>query len=220
MIGTSLKPMGDILSALEKYRKVTVTGCNGCSKVAKTGGEPEVKAMAEGLQNSGKQVPLALVPERGCYIHFVREKFQGCEHILKESDAVLVLGCGGAAQIMRMFTQELGLDMPVKAGLDTVGHVDIVIPGSLAIEQCGECGQCMLNETGAICPVTKCAKSLLNGPCGGSENGKCEVDSDRECAWVLIYNRLKALGELDSLKEYKAPRDNRKTNRPRRLILS
>ncbi|HTY22032.1 MAG TPA: methylenetetrahydrofolate reductase C-terminal domain-containing protein [Desulfomonilaceae bacterium] len=220
MIGTVTKPMDEILGVLARYRKVAVSGCNGCAKVTKTGGEPEVSAMAEKLRSAGKEVPLALTPERGCYIHFVREKFEGQQEQLGGCDAVLVLGCGGANHIMRQFTEELGLTIPVKAALNTVGHVDIVMPGALALEQCSECGECMLNETGAICPVTKCSKSLLNGPCGGSENGKCEVDSERDCAWVLIYNRLKTLGELDSLRTYRQPRDNRKTNRPRSLVLS
>ncbi|MBI5249528.1 MAG: methylenetetrahydrofolate reductase C-terminal domain-containing protein [Desulfomonile tiedjei] len=219
MIGTAPKPLEDILGTLEKHVKIAVTGCNGCSKVAKTGGEPEVNAMAEKLREFGKEVPVALTPERGCYIHFVREKHENSKDALSSCDAVLVLGCGGATHVMRQYTEELGLKIAVKTGLDTVGHVDIVVPGSLAIEQCGECGECILNETGAICPVTKCAKSLLNGPCGGSENGKCEVDTDRDCAWVLIYNRLQTLGELNSLKAYRAPRDHRKMNRPRRLVL-
>jgi len=211
--------MEEILKALRNTRNVAVTGCNGCAKVAKTGGEPEVKAMAEKLRESGKTVPLAETPERGCYIHFVREKLQGREADLRSCDAALVLGCGGATHTMRLFTEELGLRMPVKTALNTVGHVDIVGPGALAIEQCSECGECLLNDYGAICPVTKCAKSLLNGPCGGSRKGKCEVDSDRDCAWVLIYERLKALGELDSLRTYQEPRDFRLTNRPRRLVM-
>ncbi len=219
MIGTATKPMEEILGALSKFQNVAVTGCNGCSKVAKTGGEPEVKAMAEKLQKSGKSVPLAETPERGCYIHFVREKLQEREEELRVCDAVLVLGCGGATHVMRQYTEELGLTMPVKVALNTVGHVDIVVPGSLAIEQCSECGECLLNDYGAVCPVTKCAKGLLNGPCGGSQQGKCEVDKERDCAWVLIYERLKALGELDSLKAYHEPRDYRITNRPRRLIM-
>lgn len=220
MIGTATKPMDEILGVLAKHQKIAVSGCNGCAKVNKTGGEPQVNAMAETLRAAGKEVPVALVPERGCYIDFVREKHEDTKEQLSGCDAVLVLGCGGSTHIMRQYTEELGLTMPVKTALNTVGHVDIVSPGALAIEQCGECGECVLNETGAICPVTKCAKSLLNGPCGGSENGKCEADSERDCAWVLIYDRLKALGELDSLKAYRQPRDHRKTNRPRRLIMS
>jgi ferredoxin len=220
MIGTEKKPMDEILEALGKFDNVVVTGCNGCSKVCKTGGEPEVNGMAEELRKAGKNVVLATTPERGCYIHFTKAALEGKEAELAESEAVLVLGCGGATQIMRQTTEEFGMTVPVKAGLNTVGHVDVVVPGQLAVEQCGECGLCVLNETGGICPVTKCAKSLLNGPCGGSEGGKCEVDSDRDCAWILIYERLKALNELESLKSYKEPPDHRNTNRPRRLTLT
>jgi len=129
------------------------------------------------------------------------------------------LGCGGAVQIARQTTEELGLTIPVKVGLDSVGHMDMVVPGVMAMEQCQECGQCILNETGGICPVTKCAKSLLNGPCGGSENGKCEVDPNRDCAWVLIYHRMAALGELDRLKRYMAPKDYSKMAKPRVLYI-
>ena len=142
---------------------------------------------------------------------------QGKEDLLKQSDAILVLGCGGALQIMRQATEEMGITIPLKIALDSVGHMDTIVAGTLALEQCQECGQCLLNETGGICPVTKCAKSLLNGPCGGAENGKCEVDPNRDCAWVLIYNRLKALGELDSLRIYRQPKDQSKASKPRSL---
>jgi len=220
MIGTARKSLEDIVSALEKYEKIAVTGCSGCSKYCKTGGEPEVAAMAEALRKAGKQVMLEVTPERGCYIEHTSAALEARRQELAKSDAVLVLGCGGATQTMRQTTEQLGVTIPVKSGLDTVGHVDVVEPRSVALEQCGECGECVLNDTGGICPVTKCAKSLLNGPCGGAEDGKCEADKDRPCAWILIYDRLKALGELESLRNYREPKDHRKANRPRRLILS
>ncbi len=219
MIGTAKKPETEILDALKKYQKITVAGCNGCAKVCKTGGEAQVASMAEELRKSGKEVLLEVTPERTCYINHTLASFEGKEQELKDSEAVLVLGCGGAVQIVRQATEEMGLTVPVKIGLDSVGHMDTVVAGSLAIEQCQECGECVLNETGGICPVTKCAKSLLNGPCGGSENGKCEVDSERDCAWTLIYHRLQALGEVDSLTAYKEPKDYSKSNKPRSLRL-
>jgi hypothetical protein len=95
--------------------------------------------------------------------------------------------------------------------------MDTLIMGELALEQCQECGECILNETGGICPVTKCAKSLLNGPCGGAQNGKCEVDSKRDCAWVLIYNRMAALGELDRLRGFMDAKDYSRMAKPRTL---
>ena len=215
MIGTMTKPKEEILTALGKSRKIVVAGCNGCAKVCNTGGEAQVAAMADSLRKNGKDVVL----ERTCYINHTLKAFAGKEELVRESDAVLVLGCGGAAQVTRQATEEMGLMIPVKIGLNSVGHMDTVVAGTYAVEQCQECGECVLNETGGICPVTKCAKSLLNGPCGGAENGKCEVDRERDCAWVLIYNRLKALGELASLCAYKAPKDQKKAEKPRSLRL-
>lgn len=220
MIGTAKKPEAEILEAIDKYQKIIVAGCNGCAKVCKTGGEAQVADMADHLRKNGKDVILEVTPERTCYINHTLAAFEGKEQQLKESQAILVLGCGGAMQVMRQATEEQGLTIPVKIALDSVGHMDTVVAGTLALEQCQECGECVLNETGGICPVTKCAKSLLNGPCGGAENGKCEVDRDRDCAWILIYNRLKALGELDSLKGYQEPKDHAKFNKPRSLRLA
>lgn len=220
MIGTARKPDAEILDALGKYQKVIVAGCNGCAKACKTGGDAQVASMAEQLRSSGKEVVLEITPERTCYINHTMAALEGKEQELKDSEAILVLGCGGALQIVRQATEQMGLTIPVKIGLDSVGHMDTVVAGALAMEQCQECGECVLNETGGICPVTKCAKSLMNGPCGGAENGKCEVDRDRDCAWVLIYNRLAALGELDSLSAYKPPKDYEKANKPRSLRLA
>jgi hypothetical protein len=95
--------------------------------------------------------------------------------------------------------------------------MDTLVPGQIALEECSDCGECILNETGGICPVTRCAKSLLNGSCGGAENGKCEVDESRDCAWVLIFKRMEALGELDKLKQFMEPKDWGKAAKPRTL---
>jgi hypothetical protein len=219
MIGTTKKPLEEILQALEGYEKIAVVGCDGCAKVCATGGLDQVKAMAQDLKGKGKNITLEVSPERTCNITKSRESLTPCKDQITEADAVLVLGCGGAVQVARQATEEFGLTIPVKVGLDSVGHMDMVVPGTVAMEQCQECGMCILNETGGICPVTKCAKSLLNGPCGGSENGKCEVDSNRDCAWVLIYNRMAALCELDKLKRYIEPKDYSKMAKPRVLYI-
>ncbi len=220
MIGTANKPEQEVLEAVAGYRKLAVIGCNGCAKVCNTGGEPQVAAMCEKLRAADKDVVLEITPERTCYINHTLAAFNGKEKELKDADALLVLGCGGAMQVVRQATEEMGLAIPVKIALDSVGHMDTVIAGTLAIEQCQECGECVLNETGGICPFTKCAKSLLNGPCGGAQDGKCEVDPDRDCAWILIYERLKALGETGSISEYRAPKDYAKFNKPRTLKLA
>lgn len=217
MIGTTPKPFEEISRALENYEKVAVIGCDGCAKVCMTGGSDQVLEMAEKLKEKGKTVLFALSPERTCYVGKTKTALDPHLDKLKSADAVLVLGCGGAVQITRKVIEDYDLTLPVKVGLDSVGHMDTLIMGELAIEQCQECGQCILNETGGICPVTKCAKSLLNGPCGGAQDGKCEVDSERYCAWILIYNRMAALGELDKLRRFIAPKDYSKMAKPRRL---
>ncbi|HMK61958.1 MAG TPA: methylenetetrahydrofolate reductase C-terminal domain-containing protein, partial [Dissulfurispiraceae bacterium] len=209
----------EILDVLRPYERVGVIGCDGCAKACATGGSAQVGEMTEILKSHGKDIVFDVTPERTCYLNKSRDAISPHTEKLKSSEALLVLGCGGAVQIIRQLTEEDGITIPVKSGLDSVGHMDTIIFGDLAVEQCGECGQCVLNDTGGICPVTKCAKSLLNGPCGGAENGKCEVDRNRDCAWAAIYSRLKALGELDRLSKYVEPKDYSKAARPRTLYI-
>jgi ferredoxin len=218
MIGTTQKPFEEIMDALTGYEKLAVVGCDGCAKVCMTGGSDQVKEMAEKLNTKGKNVVLAITPERTCYVSKTRTALDPHADELKKAQALIVMGCGGAVQITRQVTEDYyDLKIPVKTGLDSVGHMDTLVMGELAMEQCQECGECILNETGGICPVTKCAKSLLNGPCGGAQNGKCEVNSERDCAWVLIYNRMAALGELDKLRPYTKAKDYSKMAKPRIL---
>ncbi len=217
MIGTAPKPMEEIEEALRGCDKVIVLGCGGCAKVCHTGGQPEVEAMAEELKKRGKTVLAVGVPERACYIHHTKATMDEMQDALKECDAIVELGCGGAVQTVRQATEEYGLIKRVVSGLNSVGHMDTIVPDALWIERCLECGDCVLNETGGICPITLCAKSLLNGPCGGAKDGKCEVDPDRDCAWHLIYERLKALGELDKMRKLRPPKDYSKMARPRRI---
>jgi hypothetical protein len=219
MIGTTKKPLEEILAALEGYQKIAVVGCDGCAKVCLTGGTDEVTDMAVQLIGQGKDVIFEATPERTCNVAKADPVLKPLQGKLKEADAVLVLGCGGAVQITRHLTEVYGLTVPVKTGLDSVGHMDTLVPGQLALEQCQECGQCILNETGGICPVTKCAKGLLEGPCGGAQEGKCEADPGRDCAWILIYNRMQALGELDKQKRYMGPKDYSKEAKPRTLYI-
>jgi ferredoxin len=217
MIGTTPKPFEEVMDALTGYEKVAVMGCDGCAKVCMTGGSDQVGEMSEKLRKQGKEIVFSATPERTCYVAKTQTALKPHTYELKKTQAVLVLGCGGAVQITRKVIEDYDLTIPVKVGLDSVGHMDTLVMGELALEQCQECGECILNETGGICPVTKCAKSLLNGPCGGAQNGKCEVDSERDCAWILIYNRMSALGELDRLRRYMDAKDYSKMAKPRTL---
>lgn len=217
MIGTIPKPFEDVMAALDGYKKIAVVGCDGCAKVCGTGGSEQVSDMTVKLIENGKHVVFTATPSRTCVVENSSIVLDPHKDDLKETEAVFILGCGGAVQIVRQIIEDYGLTIPVKVGLESVGHMDTLIMGELAIEQCQECGECILNETGAICPVTKCAKSLLNGPCGGAQNGKCEVDPERDCAWVMIYNRMLILGELDKLRRFIDPKDYSKMLKPRRL---
>jgi ferredoxin len=219
MIGTAKKPFDEIIEALKGLEKIGVVGCDGCAKACLTGGTNEVAALAQQLKAQGKEIVFEATPERTCNVASSQPVLEPLKDKIQASDALLVLGCGGAVQITRHLTEALGLTIPVKVGLNSVGHLDTMVPGQLALEQCQECGDCILNDTGGICPVTKCAKGLLNGPCGGAEDGKCEVDPTRDCAWVLIYNRMAALGEIDRLKKFVGAKDYSKSAKPRTLYI-
>jgi len=218
MIGTEPKPFSEVLQAIGRRSKPFVVGCGGCAKVCHTGGEPEVDEMVRQLQAEGRVVPASGVPERTCYIHHVQTFFDQHPQELEACDCLVILGCGGAVQTVRQATEERGMVKPIISALNSVGHMDTVISDTLWVERCSECGDCMLNETGGICPITLCAKGLINGPCGGSRDGKCETDPERDCAWMLIYERLKALDQLDKMQVIRGLRDHSKANRPRKIV--
>jgi ferredoxin len=219
MIATAKKPFDEVLAALAGYRRLGLVGCDGCAKVCLTGGSDEVAALAQELQAQGKDIVFEATPERTCNVAKSHPVLEPLKEQMQEAQALLVLGCGGAVQITRHLTEQYGLTIPVKTGLNSIGHMDTLVAGQVALEECQDCGDCLLNNTGGICPYTRCAKSLLNGPCGGSANGKCEVDRERDCAWVLIYNRMAALGELNRLKQFVDPKDYGKAARPRTLYI-
>ena len=207
MIATTKKPLAEVLEALAGYRRLGVVGCDGCAKVCATGGTDEVAALAQELQQKGLDVVIQATPERTCNVAKSGPVLEPIKDQIAGVDALLVLGCGGAVQITRYMTEKFGLTKPVKVGLNSVGHMDTVVPGSMAMEECSDCGECILNETGGICPVTRCAKRMLNGPCGGSKETRCEVAEDRPCAWQLIYKRLKGIGQLERLDTIVPPKD-------------
>jgi hypothetical protein len=134
---------------------------------------------------------------------------------VKAADSFLVLGCGQGVHTVIDATDG-GMVHP---GCDTIFGGETVSETEIN-EYCSLCGECIVEHTGGLCPITLCAKSLLNGPCGGAENGKCEVDKDRDCGWILIYERLKKLGRLDLIKGYMEPKHNAKWARSRTLIVS
>jgi len=220
MIGQTQKPIEEILEYLEGKEKVVLVGCGGCATVFHTGGETEVKEMAKRLIKRGKQVLAAIAPPFGeftCYLPWSKARLNEYRKQIEESDAILMLTCGDGLQVVRelILEEEFDLVKPIYPGINPIGHMGG--GPTLFKEKCQQCGECELGIFAGICPLTQCAKGLLNGPCGGSKDGKCEVDSERDCAWIKIYERLKALGELEKMRKIVEPKDRSKMTRPRQI---
>jgi len=221
MIGQVKKPIEEILEYLDGKKKIVIYGCGGCATVFHTGGEPEVKEMADILTKNGKEVLAAIAPPFGeftCYAPWSKQRMSNYKNQIKECDAVLMLCCGDGLQVVREYVleNEFGLTKSIYPSTNPIGHMGGG-PG-LFREKCIQCGECELGKLSGICPMTQCAKGLLNGPCGGTrKDGRCEVNPDSDCAWVSIYKRLKELGELDKMREIMAPKDWSKMQRPRQL---
>jgi len=195
MIIAEGKPIKEILAMIDSHDKILIVGCKGCVTVCSAGGEKEVGILASALrlarQAQGKPVETKeLTLERQCDTEYL-------EPLQEEADkypAILSLACGAGIQ----FLAEKFRKHPVFPGVNTL-FIGITEEQGVWTERCQACGNCVLDRTGGICPVARCSKSLFNGPCGGSKGGKCEIDSQVDCGWQLIYDRLKELGELDKL---------------------
>ena len=190
MIITKPRDWTRILHNLEEVgaRRVFIMGCGQCATVAHTGGEAEVEAAAEALADAGYEVVGAAVGEVTCHSGGTRLDVRKRREEFEAADAVLVLSCGAGVQ-----TVADAVDKPVFPGLESVFLGNVVRNGVFE-ERCQMCGDCVLDLTAGICPVTTCPKGLLNGPCGGMWDGMCEVLQDRECTHVLIHRRLAAQG--------------------------
>ena len=216
MIVGERKPIAEIETILEPYDKVLILGCGTCVKTCFAGGEDEVAVLASALRLSlkrqGRRIAVEeLTVERQCEDEFIQEAGPA----VGRNAAVLSLACGAGVQAMaRRFKT-----VPVLPGVNTT-FIGVLEKPGLFTEECSGCGDCQLATFGGVCPFTRCAKKLLNGPCGGSRDGHCEVDPQTDCAWHLIIERLKALGQMDNLKAYVPPKNwNRsQAGGPRKLI--
>ena len=216
MIVGHQKPIEEIKKMVKPFRKLLILGCGTCVKTCFAGGEDETAALASALRMAFKMDGVTLeiseqTVERQCENEFIQEAAKK----IGENDAVLSLACGAGVQAMaKRFPKA-----PIYPGLNTT-FMGIQESHGVFTEECLGCGNCGLGVFGAICPVTRCSKKLLNGPCGGSQNGKCEVSPDIDCAWQQIIDRLKTLGQLDNLRTYIPPK-NWKTSHaggPRKLV--
>jgi len=217
MIISQKKPFEEILKALGSRKNIFIIGCGECAATCKTGGEKEVIQMKKELEAKGKVVTGWVIPDAPCVASQIKLALAKNKKAIDSSDAFLVLSCGLGVQ--SVLDNDRAKRM-VFVGCDTMFGSIVDSSGLGFFERCSMCGECVLNITGGICPVTRCAKGLLNGPCGGSDKGKCEVDKEKDCAWILIYNRLKELGMLENMKQAKPAKDFSKTDKPRQIILS
>ena len=216
MIVADKKPIEEIIEEVKDCECVLVAGCNECVTVCEAGGKKEAAVLASALRmyfmNQGKDVRVDEVTlERQCDHEYLEE----IRSSIGQYDAVISLACGVGVQFMA----EKYMDKPVFPGVNTT-FMGVTEERGVWTERCQGCGQCILATTGAICPISRCAKRLLNGPCGGSTKGKCELSKDLDCAWQLIIDRLNALGKMDEFEKL-APLKDWSTERaggPRKVV--
>ncbi|MBL7184168.1 MAG: methylenetetrahydrofolate reductase C-terminal domain-containing protein [Anaerolineae bacterium] len=216
MIIGEQKPLDEIKEMIADYQKILILGCGTCVTVCFAGGEKEVGILASALRmatrldGQGKEVVEATV-QRQCEYEYNEE----VADLVREAGAVLSLACGIGVQTMNeQFPDKITLP-----GLNTTFLGQPTEQGVWA-ERCQACGNCLLALTAGVCPIARCSKSLLNGPCGGSNNGQCEIDPKVDCAWQLIYERLKSLGRLGLMTEIQPARDwsTSRDGGPRKIV--
>jgi len=203
MIVAERKPLEEIKGLIADDRKVLILGCGTCVAICFAGGEKQVGLLATELRiaRQMERHPIEITEEtveRQCEWEFV----DPVEEKVRDADVILSMACGiGVQTVAERFP-----GVRVVPALNT-SFLGQPVEQGVWSERCLACGDCVLGLTAGICPIARCAKSLLNGPCGGSQEGKCEVNPDLECAWQLIYDRLKAMGRLDDMIEITPPKD-------------
>jgi ferredoxin len=207
------KPLEEIKRTVSKYPRLLIVGCGGCVSVCLVGGQKEVEILAADLKAGLRQVKemkkiAGYTVERQCNPQMLAE----LDDMIGAYDAILSMACGAGVQ----YLAERFPETPVFPAINTAA---IGIDRQLGVyeERCRACGECVLSYTGGICPVTNCAKGLFNGPCGGTNDGACEIGAEIPCAWYEIYNRLKAQNRLEDIVELQAPMQWR--NQVRRTIV-
>jgi len=203
MIIAERRPFPEILENIAPYSRVLVLGCRGCVAVCSAGGDREVAILAEAIrlarEREGK--PIEVIERtfiRQCdpeYLELLRE-------LVPQVEAIVSLACGVGVNLIA----DLYPSARVYPGVDTSFYGANVVLGKW-IEKCRGCGDCLIDKTAGLCPIARCAKNLLNGPCGGSQGGRCEVRKDMPCVWHMIIERLKERGELERLLEITPPKD-------------
>jgi ferredoxin len=197
MIIAEMKPIEEVLEMVRDYQRILIVGCKGCVAVCSTGGPKEVSVLGSLLRIARKKEGRDIVVDEGSldrqcepdFVDMIEDKVAG-------SDAVLSLACGAGVQLVA----ERFPDKVVLPGCNTT-FLGVTEELGVWSERCAGCGDCILHKTAGLCPIARCSKQLLNGPCGGSMNGKCEISKDVDCVWQLIIDRLGKLDRLEVLEE-------------------
>ncbi|RKY31517.1 MAG: 5,10-methylenetetrahydrofolate reductase [Candidatus Omnitrophota bacterium] len=216
MVITEQKPFEKLIASLKAYSKIFLIGCGECATTCKTGGEPEIAQLKAKLEQAGKIVVGSCIPQAPCVAAQLKTELAKNISALRQAEAILVMACGLGTQSVKDNDR---LHLAVLPGCNTLFGAVVDSQGNF-YEKCSMCADCVLDITAGICPITLCPKGLLNGPCGGMDKGKCEVDKERDCAWVLIYKELEKSKKMETLKEIQPAKDAKKTVKPRKLILA
>ncbi len=214
MIATEAKPREEVLERLGDAQSVFIVGCGDCATLCQTGGEFEVEEMKKYLEQVGKKVTGSVIPDATCNVLDTARLLRKNKEAVAEADAILVLACGSGVQAVAEKAAKR-----VVAGCDTIFLSTQERMGQF-LERCICCGECVVDQYFGICPRARCPKGQLYGPCGGYNNGKCEVNPDEDCVWALIYERARQLGYGPEYFEnlQPEPTDYEKQKRPRRLV--
>lgn len=201
MLISEQKPLEEILDYLEGDKNVFLIGCKGCAEGWGSGGEKQVAEMKDSLREKGKTVTGSVVIDMLCDAALTKLRLRSYKKEIAAADSVLVLTDGAGVQTVAEV-----IDKAIHPGCNTLSSGGAHAEWKEA-ERCLECGDCMLEFTGGLCPIARCSKHLLNGPCGGSQGGKCEVDPGTPCVWQQIIDRLGKLGQLDRLERLVTPKN-------------
>ncbi len=215
MIITKQKEKETLLKSLRERKKVFLVGCGDCASACNTGGQKELDDLSgylrkEGVEVTGSALVAATCNEPGTGLELRKQKKE-----VADSEALLVMSCGAGVQSV---AEKAKPEQAVLPGCDSLflGNIKRVHHYS---EKCSTCGDCVIGDFGGLCPVTRCPKSLLNGPCGGAIEGNCEVDNEAPCIWILIYERMKNLGELDRLYDLQEAKHNTTRTSPGHFVV-
>ena len=214
LIVAEQKPLEEIRRMITPYERVLILGCGTCMTVCDAGGEREVSflhnalRLAQARSEDRTHTFSEYTLKRQCDPEFLEPLVEK----IADVDVILSLGCGiGVQAIAERFPE-----LPVLPGVNT-SFMGMTKESGVWDERCAACGDCRLEDTAGICPITRCTKGILNGPCAGTKNGKCEANKDMDCAWILIYKRLERLGQLEKMRRYYPHRNFRTIPRPKRI---